>query len=133
MIEYCAVRRSTIFEEVKKVEVPVVPKKKSIWDEFDQETEKERVVTKSVSNIEIELTRYREALRLKRTLDPLKWWNENERNFPHLAKLAKKYLAILATSVPSERVFSKAGEIVSARRSRIKSKHVDMLIFLNKL
>jgi len=34
------------------------------------------------------------------------------------------------TSVPSERLFSKAGEVVAARRSNIKPKNVDMILFL---
>lgn len=40
-----------------------------------------------------------------------------------------------ATSVPSERLFSKAGELISAKRTRrnkIKPKYVDMLLLLNK-
>ncbi|KAG8226166.1 hypothetical protein J437_LFUL007403 [Ladona fulva] len=37
--------------------------------------------------------------------------------YPRLSKLAKKHLAVVATSVPSERVFSKAGQIISERRS----------------
>ena len=35
-------------------------------------------------------------------------------------------------SVPAERLFSKAGELLSIRRSRIKPKHVNMFLFLNK-
>ena len=36
------------------------------------------------------------------------------------------------TSVRSERLFSKAAEVVAARRSNIKPKNVDMILFLNK-
>jgi len=36
------------------------------------------------------------------------------------------------TSVPSERLFSKAGEVVAARRSNIKPKNVDRILILNK-
>ena len=35
-------------------------------------------------------------------------------------------------NVPSERVFSTAGDIVTAHRSALKSEFVDMLIFLKK-
>ena len=37
------------------------------------------------------------------------------------------------SSVPSKRLFSKAGEVVAARRSNIKSKNVDMILFKKKL
>lgn len=62
----------------------------------------------------------------------LQWWKANEFRFPFIAQLAKVYLCIPATSVPSERVFSTAGDILNAQRSRHKSKHVDSLIFLKK-
>ena len=44
--------------------------------------------------------------------DPLTWWQGNINRFPHLAILAHRYLAIPATSTPSERVFSVAGIVV---------------------
>lgn len=46
--------------------------------------------------------------------------------------LAKRYLAAPATSVPSERVFSTAGDIVNASRSALSTDNVDKLIFLKK-
>ena len=36
------------------------------------------------------------------------------------------------TSVPSERLFSKVGEVEAARGSNIKPKNVDMILLLNK-
>ncbi|EZA46507.1 Zinc finger BED domain-containing protein [Ooceraea biroi] len=50
-------------------------------------------------------------------LDPLEWWKSHENRFPLVAQLAKKYLSIPATSVASERTFSTAGNIVTAKRS----------------
>ena len=51
--------------------------------------------------------------------------------YPNVAKVTRKYLCTLATSVPSELLFSKAGELVSQKRSSIKPKNVDMMLFLN--
>ncbi|XP_064417131.1 E3 SUMO-protein ligase ZBED1-like [Latimeria chalumnae] len=64
--------------------------------------------------------------------DPLEWWRVSENHYRKLARLAKVYLCILATSVPAERVFSAAGLIVNRLRSRLSPEHVDMLIFLSK-
>ena len=42
------------------------------------------------------------------SLDPLEWWKMHNTQLPTIAKLARKYLAIPASSAPSERVFSRA-------------------------
>ena len=68
----------------------------------------------------------------EKTVDPLAFWRENEHKYPNIAKLAKKYLCVQATSVASERVFSTAGDVVHAERSRLDQEQVDALIFLKK-
>lgn len=63
---------------------------------------------------------------------PTEWWKVNEGRFPRLANVARRYLCIPGTSVPSERVFSAAGLTVNRLRTRLTPDHVNMLIFLNK-
>ena len=98
----------------------------SFWDEDDED------IQETSSAADLELQYYCKMPNLQRTCNPLEWWKAQCHALPELSKLARKFLCIPATSVPSERVFSKAGEIVSKRRASIKPKHVDMLIFLNK-
>lgn len=78
-----------------------------------------------------EIKMYSEEANLDRKKDPLIWWSERQRVYPWLSQLAQKYLCICATSVPCERIFSKAGQIVTERRNRLKSKNVEKLIFLH--
>lgn len=64
--------------------------------------------------------------------DPMQFWKNHFSVLDPLTELALKYACIPATSVPSERIFSKAGQIVSQRRNRLSQKNVNILIFLNK-
>lgn len=62
--------------------------------------------------------------------NPLSWWREKRVKYPHLAQLARCYLAICGTSVRAERVFSTAGNIVTKKRSSLDPENVNQLIFL---
>ena len=64
--------------------------------------------------------------------DPLEWWKENQHKFPLLAKLARSYLAVQATSAPSERVFSIASRVISKLRTQMNPKVAEQLLFLNE-
>ncbi|RDB20358.1 hypothetical protein Hypma_012704 [Hypsizygus marmoreus] len=51
--------------------------------------------------------------------DILKWWKLNGWRFPILSRMARDYLAVQGSSVPSERVFSDAGLTDTKRRRRL--------------
>ena len=63
---------------------------------------------------------------------PLHWWKVNSTRYPYLTCIAKKYLAIPATSVPAERAFSAAGHIVNQKRSCLLAENVNKLVFLSE-
>ncbi|CAB4417683.1 unnamed protein product [Rhizophagus irregularis] len=73
-------------------------------------------------------------LKLKpvRNINPLSWWKSNEDKFPILSKLSKEFFGISATSVPSERLFSDVGNLITNKRSSLKSEKVEKLIFLKR-
>ena len=48
------------------------------------------------------------------------------------SKVAKKYLSIPATLVPSERAFSTAGNIVNKKRACLQPSSVNVLVFLSE-
>ena len=86
----------------------------------------------SSSEAIVETDRYFKEKNVERTAYSLDWWKSHHHQYRKLSILAKKYLCVPATSVPSERLFSKAGVLVSAKRNRLKPKYVDMMLFLNK-
>jgi hypothetical protein len=53
-------------------------------------------------------------------INPLEWWKLHSDNYPTLSRLARDYLAIPASSVPSESTFSIAKHTISTVRNRIE-------------
>lgn len=82
--------------------------------------------------IQAEIDSYCKEAQISLPACPLKWWRDNARRYPLLSSLAKTYRCIPATSVPSERVFSTAGDIVNAQKSLLLPCNVDVLIVLKK-
>lgn len=66
----------------------------------------------------------------ERSGDPLQWWKMNCHRFPALAKLARKYLCAPPSSVPSERLFSEAGDLYDEKRNRLSPEKAEMLLFI---
>ena len=82
--------------------------------------------------VQDEVENYFKQEQSPRHSSPPDWWKVNGHRFPSLARLARKYLAITATSTPADCVFSVAGLIVSRLRASLSPEHVDMLVFVNK-
>ena len=119
--------------EPEPFENELAPKKTNqLWEEFDKRVEETSTRRSATTNATVEKQQYFQQKNIPRESNPLEWWDENSSHLPLLQELAKKYLCVPGTSVPSERVFSKAGELISARRNALKPKHVNMLLFLNK-
>lgn len=108
------------------------PPKKTALEELLGGAFTEQSAAQPISDIDIEIENYRNGACIDLKCCPLKWWKENEKQYPLLSPVAKAFLSIPATSVPSERVFSTAGDIVSAQRSQLLPENVDVLVFLKK-
>jgi hypothetical protein len=54
--------------------------------------------------------------------NPLRWWDDHKFEYPLLSLMAFDYAAIPATSVPSERGFSRAGDLITKKRNRLSPK-----------
>ena len=62
--------------------------------------------------------------------DILKWWQSRKLAYPLMSKLVQKRFSMVATSVPSERLFSVAGNVINNRQSSLLPENADKLIFL---
>jgi hypothetical protein len=63
-------------------------------------------------------------------LPALEFWKKEERSFPYLAKIAKTYLGIQASSAAVERMFSISGHIFSLKRRRLGEVMFSDLVYL---
>lgn len=82
-------------------------------------------------NFEMEISKYLLLADSTAEINPVTWWRANQRIFPTLSQLARNILGIPATSAPSERAFSAAGLLISAKRSSIDPWHAQQVLFIH--
>lgn len=63
--------------------------------------------------------------------NPLETWEDMKKVFPGLFHSFKSHAMIPASSVPAERLFSKAGATATQERNRLKPKRLNELLFLS--
>ena len=103
------------------------PKKKkrflalSVSDSEDEE----------VRNAKEEFLRYRAEPKLRSDGCPFEWWRSRKAEYPTMARLARKYLAVSGTSTPAERVISRLGLVLSKRRLAMKGELFSKIMFLS--
>ena len=114
-------------------------------NEKDNERNNERNNRKSIKGLTIfadlkkkvlpaddEIGTYLQLEEIELDANPFTWWYERREKFPILNYLAKKYLAVYACSTASERLFSDAGNVLSAKRTRMCPRLFKKLIFLKR-
>ena len=84
-------------------------------------------------DIRIELSHYLKRPNVPSDRYPLAEWSQMKAVFPNIYPVAMKNISMLATSVPSERLFSQSGQIVTKQRNRLSGKHVNQLLFLSSV
>jgi hypothetical protein len=71
-------------------------------------------------------------LQIQKGANPLDWWKSHEVELPTLAAIARSYLAIQATSAPSERIFSAASRLITGLRNNLDPETVTNLMWINR-
>lgn len=104
----------------------------NFWDYHEVLVEKcKQNISVNTSNHDMpdELRCYLNELSIDKTNRPLKYLQCH--SYSPLAKLAGRYLTIIATSVPFERLFSRTGNIINDLRNRLTRQYLQQLLFLN--
>jgi len=79
---------------------------------------------------ETEFTKYLKLPVMPRETDIYYYWKAKQFEFPIISKIAGDYLAIPATSAPSECVFSIGSDVVTKKRNRLTGDSVRMIMCL---
>ncbi|GET01415.1 zinc finger BED domain-containing protein 1-like [Rhizophagus clarus] len=101
-----------------------------VLEDSDNNTINSDIVEEESSQIEVdytdEITTYFLLPVARENKNPLDWWKSKQEIFPVLSIIARKYLGIPATSVASERLFSDAGNHITAKRSLLDPALLDL-------
>lgn len=115
-------------EEANPIQVEIndnPPKKRKVLggdlSDEDEETE----------GAKAEMDSYKAERKLKSDRCPFEWWRERKENYPLMSRLARKYLALQATSTPAERVMSALGFVLNKQRQAMKSELFSEIMFLS--
>lgn len=106
---------------------------KSLWSSHDAliQSVSVRNVTDNLDGLAAtEISAFFSRAPCHRDENPLKIWEALKHQFPHMYNLAMLFVPTLATSVPSERLFSLAGRIMTDDRNRLLPRHLSQRIFL---
>ncbi|XP_077270860.1 zinc finger BED domain-containing protein 4-like [Temnothorax americanus] len=104
-----------------------------LWNVYDELRASQSTNCDEPGGVPVELRQFLNANVVDRSEDPLKVWYKLKDVYPNVYEVAMKYFVIVGTSVPSERLFSAAGDIISAKRSRITGERASQIIFLGSL
>ncbi|KAK3928324.1 E3 SUMO-protein ligase ZBED1 [Frankliniella fusca] len=107
------------------------------WGDFDQEVQQQAATARpgedAGNGIPVQLQMYLSTPPVSRVdnPNPLQSWECLKNEYKDVYAVAQEYLSLLATSVPSERMFSHAGNIANNLRNRLTGKHLEMFVFLS--
>lgn len=106
----------------------------SFWDCFNEvarDNSNDRRDQEKGNPIVNEIEFFLKTSRIERIQDPYIWWSVNSSQYPQLSKIARIYLSAPGSSVYSERLFSEAGLLYEAKRSRLLPTTAENLVFIH--
>ncbi|KAK3869085.1 hypothetical protein Pcinc_025587 [Petrolisthes cinctipes] len=91
-----------------------------VWADFEELVTSLRPgIQNPVIEATLEVKGFLSEQLIPRTADPLEWWKSRSLVFKNTCAVMKTRLCVVATSVPSERIFSKTGQIITDKRNRL--------------
>ncbi|XP_018366601.1 PREDICTED: zinc finger BED domain-containing protein 4-like [Trachymyrmex cornetzi] len=119
-----------------EIEASVIERDKPsnhFWKIHEEIVALKRLVHQDIQDNNIELKKYLSQPVIQTSADPIEYWEMSKHIFPTLYPIAVKYLSVVVTSVPAERLFSKAGNIKNNLKNRLTGKRLSTLLFLSSV
>jgi len=113
----------------KETDTAIVGEKRKTSGIMEQILQKKKKYNNSQSRNEV--NEYLAIPVESQNVNPCEWWKHHKTQYPILSKIARDYICIPATSVPSEQAFSKSGELISKRRNRLGDRAIEACMCLN--
>jgi hypothetical protein len=108
-------QRSQLETTIQKTCDSITASSDELWNFFHEKVYHLKKQSTPVTNASVITRQYLELPYKDRTSSPTQFWNKHKSLIPQLHQLALSYLSVPATSVPSERIFSKEGLITNKR------------------
>ncbi|RVE41806.1 hypothetical protein evm_013553 [Chilo suppressalis] len=118
---------ATLFSESQNIHSQI----ESLWDTHDQSNIEQMHTDENLdptATLRQTLQCYLSEPLLQRNADIYSYWNSSP--YPLLRNAVLKYLSAPPTSVPSEQLFSAAGQIYADRRGNLLGENAEKLLFL---
>jgi len=105
--------------------------KPSIWAKFDSASiaTPADVMARQTDSVQLEFNQYVAPALISRSSCPMRWWSQHKPSCLILSSVTHTVLCVPATSVASERVFSKAGDVSRAKEIRWRHKKPTLSFF----
>lgn len=114
-----------------ETDVTIPPEKKKFKRTPIQEMSKAVKEKKEEADKKLTATQKFLQLEFKEGVTDLNWWKENRGSYPHIAKWVPKFLVCPPSSAESERLFSRSGQLISKKRSRMSERLAsDMMYYM---
>ena len=95
-----------------------------IWECFTEILQDSEATTDKDEGVEAMVDKHFAELLIEyKTGNPYKWWNDNQLRYPCLVNMTQRYLSAPPTSVPSEWLFSGAGNLYDEHRNKLSAEH----------
>ncbi|XP_065907752.1 zinc finger BED domain-containing protein 4-like [Dysidea avara] len=125
-----AVSTVAVLQADENSEPPPKKKRKSLFNFMYDNSHSPSIESQQLSTVTKQVDEYIETDTLPMTQNPTKYWQDNQKKYTVLSRLAKDVLGVPSSSAPVERLFSVAGKVFTPERCCLTDGRFSQLMFI---